>query len=120
MIKDHGGLSEQEMFEAMEARRNELCKVNLRYEDGENGEGIWALPCAKEDETLAWGDSKGGVFYVYLCNEPICVDVVFGSKVACLTNGTNRPYSQELSSPEGKAAYQIVLAGLAAVAATAG
>jgi hypothetical protein len=89
------------MTAAQRQRRTELCKVNLRYEEGENGEGIWALPCAEEDTTLAWGDSKGEVFYVYLCNDPICTDVKYGSKVACLTNGVKRAYSQELSSPEG-------------------
>ena len=58
------------------------------------------------------GIPRGHTMYAWLCNEPICPDVRFGSKVAFTTNGSHRPYSQELSSPKGREAYQRVLNGL--------
>jgi hypothetical protein len=109
MITDHGGLAKEAMLVEEKRRRHELFKVNLRYEEGENGEGIWALPCTDEDSALWRGETSGQVLYVWLCNDPICKDVLYGSKVACLTNGTKRPYSQELSSPEGREAYARVI-----------
>ena len=58
MIKDHGGLSEEEMFRQSEERSGELCKANLRYEAGESGEGIWVLPCTPQDVELAENDDS--------------------------------------------------------------
>jgi hypothetical protein len=100
MIKDHGGLSEEEMFQQMERRKHHLCKANLRYEAGTNGEGIWILPCTADDVRLWNGTSRGEVLYGWLCNNPICPDVQFGSKVAFLTNGSKRPYSQDIASSD--------------------
>lgn len=109
MIIDHGGLQEAEMFKVSEERAKHLCKVNLRYKDGENGEGIWAIPCTEADVALYEGDTIGQTFYVWLCNDPICPDVRYGSKVACLTNGGSRPYSLELSSPKGLVKYEAAI-----------
>ena len=113
MIKDHGGLEEADMLKMQEARRDRLIKGNLRYETGENGEGLWTLPCTEQDVTLAEDDgSDGEVMHAWLCNDPICTDVRYGSKVQFRTNGGKRPYSQEIASPEAQKAYQKVLNGL--------
>jgi hypothetical protein len=101
MIQDHGGLEEHEMLQQSRMRARDLKKGNLRHEEGMNGEGIWVLPCTREDVALWLDDgSTGETAYGWLCNHPICPDVVFGSKVAFLTNGSLRPYSKEIASSE--------------------
>ena len=99
MIMSDELIPEEEMSLKMAARRDDLCKGNLRYEEGTNGEGIWILPCTPHDVEL-WkdDDSEGRVLLAWLCNNPICPDVKFGSKVTFITNGGHRPYSLGISS----------------------
>lgn len=106
-------LPEEEMFRRQDARRMDLIKVNLRYEQGVNGEGIWALPCTEEDLRRARDDkSLDEDIFVWLCNDPVCKDVLFGSKVRCLSNGRQRPFSAEIASPEAREAYNKVAVAL--------
>lgn len=99
MIKVHESLEKEELLEQSEQRRPTLRKANLRYEEGENGEGIWVLPCTPADVALMDDDtSVGESVYAWLCNNPLCPDVQYGSKVEFVSNGKKRPYSREIAS----------------------
>lgn len=114
MIVDHGTITEEEVYKLAGERSQNCIKVNIRYEEGMNGEGIWAVCCTPEDRAL-WADDKshGKSFFVYIMNDPICPDIKFRSKVECLTNGGQRPYSKEISGKDGKDAYDGVRGHLA-------
>jgi hypothetical protein len=71
-------------------------KVNLPDKVGStNGEGIWAVPCTEQDAKLARDDaSKGNMISVWAANGSYYYpDITVGSKVQCLTNGSDRPYA---------------------------
>ena len=107
-IVDHGRVDEDLLMEMFASRRRDLCKGNLRYEEGTNGEGIWILPCTDKDQALEADDnSSGEVLYAWLCNNPLCPEVSYGSKVAFLTNGALRPYSQEIA--DDRTAYDALV-----------
>jgi hypothetical protein len=98
MIIDHGQATEAVVMQAAGPNFSKASKVNLRYEEGENGEGIWAAPCTDADRAVYEGPTVGASFFVHLLNAPLNSDVRWGSKVECLTNGELRPYSKEIAS----------------------
>ncbi|MDB4330219.1 hypothetical protein N9948_00630 [bacterium] len=71
-------------------------KVNLTTEENvTNGEGIWALPCTKEDSKIANDTSNSGTkFNVYLCNQPVTWGGVnYKDKVIAIGGGEDRAYA---------------------------
>lgn len=106
MIKEHGIGSEEEIEAA--GAVSGLVKVNLRYIPGENGEGIWAVPCTEPDKATYSETTIGNSFFVYLMNTPICQSLHLGSKIECLTNGHKRPYSKEIADKSESDYYESV------------
>lgn len=106
MIEDHGiGKPELVQERAGDDCKNAF-KVNLRYKEGVNGEGIWAVGCTDADNAKQQDDaSKGESFFVYLLNDPVHPGLKWGSKIECVTNGDSRPYSRGIAD-EAAASYE--------------
>jgi hypothetical protein len=96
VIQVHGKATKEEL----DNQNVELFKINIRYEEKtKNGEGIWARACTAEDAEIHSSAKAGLEFYVFLLNDPICPDVLYGDKIKCITAGANtRHVSAEVSS----------------------
>ena len=117
-MRDMGIGDKEEILRLAGADMHNSIKVNLRYEPGQNGEGVWAVPCSEADDAVYANDNtEERVFYVYLLNDPICPGLQWGSKLACYTNGQNRPYSVDIA--DDRTTYDAACSGLTARGARA-
>jgi len=92
---ESGGKGSEDEVQAL-IKEHDYVKVNLpeNYESfgAGNGEGVWAVPCSREDAVKCRDDSSyEEVAFVRLCNQPICHPLSWGDKIAVQTRRGNRP-----------------------------